>query len=111
MSGSSIANLLLDVLEYDWTDSALEDVEFTVDKARNTLPFGSILPPRDSIMDWVKRVIEEEFKPKIKQRRKRDRLESVLIPPGNCMYYFYVYASVTNSFSLLADSHLCLIFM
>ena len=51
MSGSSIANLLLDVLEYDWTDSALEDVEFTVDRARNILPFGSILPSRDSIVD------------------------------------------------------------
>lgn len=86
MSGSSIANLLLDVLEYDWTDNALEDVEFTVDKARNSLPFGNILPARDSILDWVKTVLERDFKPKFNKRGKRKRLESVLIPPGNCTF-------------------------
>lgn len=90
MSGSSIANLLLDVLEYDWTDNALEDVEFTVDKARNTLPFGSILPPRDSILDWVRTVIERDFKPKFSKRERRERLESVLIPPGNCTLAYVV---------------------
>ena len=88
MSGSSIANLLLDLIEYDWTENALEDIEFTIDKARNTLSFGNILPPRESILDWVKTGLDRDIKPKFDKKEKRERLPSVLIPPGTCMHFF-----------------------
>jgi len=88
MSGSSIANLLLDVIEYDWTDQALEDIEFTMDKAKDSLPFGHLLPPREAVVDWVKTVLERDFKPKFANLQKRERFPSVLIPPGTCLHFF-----------------------
>jgi Lipase (class 3) len=87
MSGASVANLLLDLLEFDWTDMALEDIEFTMDRAAASFPFSHLLPSKDVVLDWVKGFIEKEIKPTLK-KEKRKRLSNVLIPPGACIHLY-----------------------
>ena len=87
MSGASVANLLLDLLEFDWTDMALEDIEFTLDRASATFPFGQLLPSKEIVLDWAKGFIEREIKPTLK-KKKRKRLSNLLIPPGSCIHLY-----------------------
>jgi len=87
MSGASVANLLLDLLEFDWTDMALEDIEFTMDRASATFPFSQLLPSKKIVLDLAKGFIEREIKPKLK-KEKRKRLPNVLIPPGSCIHVY-----------------------
>jgi hypothetical protein len=87
MSGASMANLLLDLIEFDWTKMALDDVDFTIERAKATLPFGHLLPSKDVILDWVKTHIERDVKPKLKHD-KRNRVSHILIPPGDCVHFY-----------------------
>ena len=84
MSGASLANMLLDVMSYDWTAKALEDVEQFLDFLNGTVPIDI---PKASILDWVQKGMETNEKPKFDQVRK-DRLPVVLYPPGTCIHMF-----------------------
>jgi hypothetical protein len=117
MSGASMANMLLDLLEYDWTDSALEDIEYSLGRAREVLPFGHLLPQEERVLQWAKDFVDHEIRPKF-GKKKRDRMSSVLIPPGNCIHFFrdgvgytgtYTPCSFFNSVDMartLVDDHL-----
>jgi len=87
MSGSSVANLLLDLLEFDWTAMALEDLEFTMDRFAASFPFSQLLPNKDFVLDLVKGFIEREIRPKL-NKPKRNRVPNVLIPPGSCIHFY-----------------------
>jgi Lipase (class 3) len=84
MSGASLANLILDVMSYDWTTKALEDVEQFLDFLNGTVPFEI---PKASILTWVQKGMETNDKPKFDQVQK-DRLPIVLYPPGTCIHMF-----------------------
>jgi hypothetical protein len=87
MSGASMANLLFDLMEYDWTDDALEDIEFSLNRARKVLGYGHLLPDTKIVLRWVKNHLEKVVKSKY-NKKKRDRLPSLLIPPGTCIHIF-----------------------
>jgi pimeloyl-ACP methyl ester carboxylesterase len=87
MSGSSMVNMLLDLLEYDWTDSALEDIEYSLERSREVASFGHLLPPKETVLKWSEEFFNNRIRPKF-GKEKRDRLPSVLIPPGNCIHFF-----------------------
>lgn len=87
MSGASVANLLLDLLEFDWTDMALEDIKFTMERATTSFPFGKLLPSKDLILDWAQSFIDRDIKPKLQKERK-ERLSNELIPPGSCIHLY-----------------------
>ncbi|KAG7356857.1 lipase class 3 [Nitzschia inconspicua] len=88
MSGASMTNLVLDLFEYDWTDDALDDVKFTLSRAKETFSFGHVLPDVDTVLNWVADVLTKEVRPKYQNLEKRDRLPSLLIPPGTCIHTF-----------------------
>lgn len=87
MSGASMANLLLNLIEFDWTDSALDDLDFTFDRAKGTFPFGNLFPDKGAVLDWAKEHIEKDIKPKV-GKEKRERISNVLIPPGICLHFY-----------------------
>jgi hypothetical protein len=87
MSGASIANLIMDLTEYDWTDEALEDLGFSLDRAREVFDFGKLLPDKESVLKWVNDFMDKEIRPKFKAE-KRERIPSLLIPPGTCIHLF-----------------------
>mmetsp|Transcript_43956 Transcript_43956/g.106577 ORF Transcript_43956/g.106577 Transcript_43956/m.106577 type:complete len:236 (+) Transcript_43956:86-793(+) len=89
MSGPSMANAILDLVEYDWTDDALRDAEFTLDRARDVFKGPmSIFPDNDSVMQWVTDFLDKQVRPKLQTQSKKERLPSVLIPPGVCVHVF-----------------------
>lgn len=87
MSGASMANLIMDVIEYDWTEDALEDIGFSLDRARDLFDFGKMLPEKESVLKWVNDFMDKEIRPKLKAD-KRERIPSQLIPPGTCIHLF-----------------------
>mmetsp|Transcript_17046 Transcript_17046/g.25807 ORF Transcript_17046/g.25807 Transcript_17046/m.25807 type:complete len:567 (+) Transcript_17046:45-1745(+) len=88
MSGASLANLLLDLMEYDWTEVLLEDIEYSLEKARTTSDIaGFILPKTDDVLDWARSLIDGNFRPLL-NKAKRERISSTLIPPGTCIHFY-----------------------
>lgn len=87
MSGASMANLIMDLIEYDWTDDALEDLAFSLDRAREVFDFGKLLPDKEYVLKWVNDFMDKEVRPKFKVE-KRERVPSLLIPPGKCIHLF-----------------------
>jgi Lipase (class 3) len=88
MSGASVTNMLLDIMEYDWTDDAVEDVQFTLVRAKETFSFANLLPDTDAILDWVRDFLRKEVRPKYENLVAGDRLPTVLVPPGTCIHTF-----------------------
>lgn len=88
LSAASMVNMLLDLLEFDWTNEALEDVDFTIDRALEIYPFAKMLPPKKSILEWIKSNFDKDVKPKVRARGKRERIPNLLIPPGNCLHFY-----------------------
>lgn len=99
MSGASMANMILDFLEYDWTEDVLEDIEFSLERARDVFGFGSLLPNKDSALGWVTKYLDMEVRPKLKQLEKKERLPSLLIPPGVCLHLFRDGYGFTGTFT------------
>jgi hypothetical protein len=87
MSGASMANVLLDLVEYDWTNEIIADGEYSLERARKVLTLGYMLPKQDTVRKWLDDFLDKEVRPKL-GKEKRPRLESVLVPPGNCIHIF-----------------------
>lgn len=118
MSGASMTNLLLDLIEYDWTNDALEDVKFTLSRAKETSSFRNFIPGVDFVLSFLTDYLDNEVRPKYKNLVLGERLPSQLIPPGTCIHTFrdgygfsatyvpcYVFESIEFSLTLI-DDHL-----
>ena len=94
MSGASLANMILDVMSYDWTSKAMEDVEQLLDFLNDTSPFEI---PKKTILDWVEAGLEKN-KPFFDKVQK-DRLSMVLYPPGTCIHFFRDGSGYTGTYT------------
>ena len=56
-------------------------------RAQGVLPFGKLLPNKETILDWAQQYIERDVKPKL-GKPKRERVSSLLIPPGDCIHFY-----------------------
>jgi len=90
MSGASMTNVLLDLLDYDWTQDALEDLEYSLERARESFEFAGFLPETNKALEWFETRLNEVVRPHLVQRKssQQGRLPSVLIPPGTCIHIF-----------------------
>ena len=79
MSGAAIVNVLLDIMSFDWTSKALEDLDLTLEWLR--------VPNKEGIMKWAEGIMDKFDRPFFKQVSKI-RMEQVLFPPGNCIHFF-----------------------
>ena len=122
MSGVSMTNILLDLMDYDWTEDALADLEFSLNRAKEAFPdVASYIPTTTKALEWFENRLVEVIRPTMQQReRNQPRLQSVLIPPGTCIHLFRdgygttgtytpcdMFESVEFSLTLL-DDHLIL---
>jgi len=85
MSGASMVNAILDLVGFNWTAMARDDLKFTLDRIDETTPIANIqhlLPPKSQVLKWSEEILNytatEEF----------DRVPISLIPPGNCLHLF-----------------------
>lgn len=77
MSGPSVANVLVEIMSYDWTDSALRDLRAWLDQI--DLPLD-----KNGIMTWANDTLNMSFKPYFETVKQR--MKQVLYPPGNCIH-------------------------
>jgi hypothetical protein len=87
MSGASMANALMDLLEYDYTNEVIADGEYSLERARKVLKLGHMLPKKETMRKWLDDFFDKEVRPRL-GKEKRPRLENVLVPPGNCIHIF-----------------------
>jgi hypothetical protein len=83
MSGATVANLLMDISEHDWTPLAMDDVKQLIDQIGVRVPFISA-EWMDDKMKWVKDMLQNKTKPV--QGLQRKELE--LYPPGKCIHLY-----------------------
>lgn len=100
MSGSTMANVILDVVEFDWTKSAKDDINFTLGRAEEATPIANIkhlLPPKENVIQWA----EDFFNRTSAQStsKPRNRLAVSLIPPGNCIHFFRDGVGFTSTYT------------
>lgn len=87
LSGISVANLLLDIMEFDWSAYAKRDIRLVFEEFKRRQP--SFLPKEasDTIMATIEPHLESFCASTIKEYTSQ-RLEPVLFPPGKCIHFY-----------------------
>ena len=107
MSGPSVANALVDIMSYDWTDNALQDLKMWLDQI--DLPLD-----KNGIMTWANDTLAKNFKPYFET--VKERMEQVLYPPGHCIHLWRNGAGWSGEYCLnivctLHEIFFCLLIM
>lgn len=98
MSGASISNLIIDLMEYDWTNLLLEDIDYSLERARKIKPRTAfLLPKTQTVVQWAKDLIRDNILP-LFGKKQRERLPSTLIPPGTCIHFYRDGISYSGTF-------------
>mmetsp|Transcript_37693 Transcript_37693/g.53158 ORF Transcript_37693/g.53158 Transcript_37693/m.53158 type:complete len:564 (-) Transcript_37693:56-1747(-) len=79
MSGASISNMFLDVMSFDWTNKALEDIGMVLDYFN--------VPNCDGLLKWANETFDREDRPFFPTITK-ERRKPVLFPPGTCIHLY-----------------------
>jgi hypothetical protein len=87
LSTATIANVLLDVMEFDWTLYARRDIAQALDEARAAFPYLLSQSTSKSLMTLVDSMMETYIKPTIK-KPTTDRVKPELYPPGSCVHLY-----------------------
>jgi len=85
MSGASIANMLLNVMSYDWMAKGLEDLKDFLVFLNASVPFVEI--PVNDIITWAQDDVQKKIQPEFGNVTK-ERLPPILFPPGTCIHLF-----------------------
>jgi len=100
MSGASMTNILLDLMDYDWTQDALEDLGYSLERAKEVFPeVGRVLPDTQKTLEWFEHRLETVVRPNLLRKSIRERLPCVLIPPGTCIHLFRDGYGVTGTYT------------
>lgn len=87
MSAATVANVVLDVMEYDWTPSARRDIAHALGEARAAYPYLLSEANSESLMTLVDSMLETYIKPTI-QKPTTARVQPELCPPGTCVHLY-----------------------
>jgi hypothetical protein len=87
MSAATVANLLIDVMEYDWTPFARRDIAHALGEVRTAYPYLLSESGTDALMEVVNTVLETYAKPSINKPTTK-RVPPELCPPGTCVHLY-----------------------
>ena len=102
LSGISVANLLLDVLEFDWLPYAKNDIQSALDALQDRQEFIFNDDVVKKIMETVEPLMEKHLRATIMDKTG-ERLDVELFPPGKCVHFYrdgvgYSASFVPNTF-------------
>jgi hypothetical protein len=96
MSAESIGNLVLDIMEYDWSPYAKRDIEDALDElSRRTPLFGETAS--EHFMGFVDTAFKKYIQDFIKHTSEK-RLDTILYPPGSCIHFYRDGVSISGSY-------------
>jgi hypothetical protein len=98
MSAATVVNVLLDIMEYDWTPYASRDIEHALGEVRNAYPYILSQSTADSIMGVVDKMLDTYVKPTIKPKTT-ERLKPELCPPGMCVHLYKDGSGISGAIS------------
>jgi len=100
MSAETIGNLMLNLMEYDWTPKARRDIEDALQEVKKTMGFLIQDDNVESVMKIVDKAVEKYVKPgMLKSGNSSDkRLETILYPPGSCVHFYRDGVSISGSY-------------
>jgi hypothetical protein len=92
MSGATLANGLLRILQYNWTDDALQDLADAMAAAKESAPKAiadNLLPEsgRDAVLAWFSSLLASMTED-LPARNASLVTEPVLFPPGDCVHLY-----------------------
>ncbi len=99
MSAATLGNVILNILEYDWTSKAKRDVEHALQELFfQNAPFLFSKDTIQSIRQSVDTQIMNFVKTRIKSKTEK-RVEPTLFPPGNCIHFYRDGIAVSGAFT------------
>ena len=98
MSGASLANLLLDIVEYDWTPYARRDIAHALAEAQAAYPYLLSQASSESLMTLVDSLLDSYVKPFISKPSGR-RVTPELCPPGTCVHLYRDGSGIAGCFA------------
>jgi hypothetical protein len=92
MSGATLANGLLEILQYNWTDDALEDLRDAMNMAKENAPKAladSFMPEsgKEAVLAWFSSLLASMTKD-LPAHNASLVAEPVLFPPGDCVHLY-----------------------
>jgi len=87
LSGIAFANLLLDVMEFDWGPYAKKDVWHALTELRRYQPVFFSRDVIETIMNTIEEPLNDFSKATVKTE-KSNRLKPELYPPGKCIHFY-----------------------
>eukprot|EP00560_Eucampia_antarctica_P005578 CAMPEP_0197842646 /NCGR_PEP_ID=MMETSP1437-20131217/46856_1 /TAXON_ID=49252 ORGANISM="Eucampia antarctica, Strain CCMP1452" /NCGR_SAMPLE_ID=MMETSP1437 /ASSEMBLY_ACC=CAM_ASM_001096 /LENGTH=578 /DNA_ID=CAMNT_0043452549 /DNA_START=1 /DNA_END=1738 /DNA_ORIENTATION=- len=97
LSTATITNAFLDIISYDWTECILEDLQDLLIKVQKDLPILLSNNLIDTIVTYANTTMDKSVRPLLNNITEMDRLEPVLIPPGECIHLFRDGSGVTGT--------------
>lgn len=97
-SSATIANLALDLMEYDWTERGRRDVRQALDEMREWSSYKIIgQDDVDFVMKAVDAIVDKSITPGLKEKTL-ERVEPVLFPPGRCVHFYRDGSGISGSY-------------
>ena len=88
MNGVTIANKLLDIMEYDWIPDARRDILHALDELRRVAPLLVNESSTEYLMTTIDSWLDLYVKPTIQTPTTTNRAENILYPPGTCIHFY-----------------------
>jgi hypothetical protein len=98
MSGASVANMLHNVLEFDWREYAKKDLECTLQEFERKQPLLFRAGTGKAIQSIVHSLLEKYGKDLINTTTKAPRLPIELYPPGKVLHFYNDGKGISASF-------------
>lgn len=97
MSGNALANLLLDIMAFDWMPYAKRDIQYSLDELhkRHSAIFRETTVKK--ILQTVEPLLERHLKGTI-LTDKPARLDPEVYPPGRCIHFYRDGSGISGSY-------------
>jgi len=99
MSAASVGNVVLNILEYDWTSYARRDLQHALNEV---IVQNTFIPLSTNIANNVMKVVDDKIFEFIKLGIKDPtnlRLQPILYPPGRCIHFYRDGCGISGTFT------------
>jgi pimeloyl-ACP methyl ester carboxylesterase len=96
MSGATVANIALDIMEYDRYPKLQRDAKLALDDLAENLPDLVTDDRKKTVVDYIDSA-SEELRKKLLKPKTEERVPPVLFPPGKCVHFYRDGHSISGS--------------
>ena len=98
MSGATVANLALDIMEYDRYPKLHRDAKLAVDALAERYPKIVSEERKKIVLDYIEET-KDDLRKRLLKPKTEERMDVVLFPPGKCVHFYRDGHSISGSIS------------